>query len=91
MTDAVSNRCPNCRYSFTVDLKAWFCHHPKVNKERPSFLAGNNQAAKRCTAERMNVLGYCGKEGKLFEPGANPSDPEIPLLEIEHKAWKLPG
>lgn len=66
------NRCPDCLWSLQHGTAEWFCHNPTVNRERPSFLAGNPQAAVRCYAERQNFVGRCGRAGRLFQARAMP-------------------
>ena len=58
-------RCNDCLYGLNHGDR-WYCHHPVINRERPSFLAGNPQAAATCFSERQNVVGRCGRFGKLF-------------------------
>lgn len=66
------NTCPSCRWSRSHGIlsdsrKDWRCYQPDVNRLRPSFLAGNPQAAVRCVAERANVVGQCGTKGRKWE------------------------
>lgn len=66
------NTCPSCRWSrshgiLSTNRKDWRCYQPDVNRFRPSFLAGDPQAAVRCVAERSNVVGVCGTKGRKWE------------------------
>jgi hypothetical protein len=59
-------RCNDCLFSLDHGRGALHCHHPTVNRERPSFLAGNPQSAMTAFAERQNVVGRCGRAGRLW-------------------------
>lgn len=61
----------------------WRCHNPKINRDRPSYLAGNTQAAIRCVTERMNIVGLCGKAARLFVARErNSAAPGIDALDV---------
>lgn len=64
-------RCPDCVFALQHPQPGgpapWHCHHPTVNRERPSWLAGNPQAAVACYAERQNFVGRCGRTGRLWQ------------------------
>ena len=68
-------RCNDCLWGLNHGAQ-WHCHNPVINRERPSFLAGNPQAAATAFSERQNVVGRCGRLGKLFAP----RDPHSPSL-----------
>lgn len=63
---AIYKLCPGCLYASQRAESDWRCHHPLINRMRPSFLAGNTMAATRCITERSNVVGLCGRKGLLF-------------------------
>jgi hypothetical protein len=72
-------RCNDCLYALEHRPTEFHCHHPTVNRERPSFLAGNAQAAATCYSERQNFVGRCGRQGRLFVPRNPPANPLAPV------------
>jgi hypothetical protein len=74
------NRCNDCLYGLEHRRSQWHCHNPIVNRERPSFLAGNAESAATCFSERQNVVGRCGRFGKLFiDRGPTEARPRAPI------------
>jgi len=67
-------RCSACLYGIRHPSGDFHCHHPTVNRERPAWLAGRATAAQTCHAERQNVVGRCGRQGRLFVPRVTPPD-----------------